>query len=121
MTTSPGKTAKVTLTMYIRSGFHVNSDKPNDDYLIPLKLTWDQGPLEVESIEYPAPQIEKTNFSDKLSVFTGKFTVTTNFHVAAGAAAGTGAQTGKLKYQACNDHQCLKPETVQVRVPVEIQ
>jgi len=116
-----GATAKVTLTMYVRAGFHVNSDKPNDDYLIPLKLTWDKGPLEVESVDYPAPQIEKTSFSDKLSVFSGSFRVTTNFRVAPGATAGSAVMTGKLKYQACDDHQCLRPQTIDVKVPVEIK
>jgi hypothetical protein len=116
-----GATAKVTLTMYVRTGFHVNSDKPNDDYLIPLKLTWDKGPLEVESIDYPAPQIEKTSFSDKLSVFSGSFRVTTNFRVPPDAPLGSGMMTGKLRYQACDDHQCLRPQTVEIRVPVEIR
>jgi len=121
VTAARGATAKVTLTMYVRAGFHVNSDKPNDDYLIPLKLTWDKGPLEVESVDYPAPQIAKTNFSDKLSVFSGSFRVTTNFRVPQGATPGSSAMTGKLKYQACDDHQCLRPQTVEVRVPVEIR
>jgi len=116
-----GATAKVPLTMYVRSGFHVNSDKPNDDYLIPLKLTWDKGPLGVESIDYPAPQIEKTSFSDKLSVFSGSFRVTSNFHAPPDATPGSGMMTGKLRYQACDDHQCLRPQTIDVRVPVEIR
>ena len=116
-----GAAAKVTLTMYVRAGFHVNSDKPNDDYLIPLKLTWDKGPLEADGIDYPAPRIEKTSFSDKLSVFSGSFRVTSNFHAPPDAPLGSGVITGKLRYQACDDHQCLRPQTIGVKVPVEVR
>ena len=121
MATTRGAAAKITLTMYVRAGFHVNSDKPNDDYLIPLKLTWDKGPLEVDDIEYPAPQMEKTNFSDKLSVFSGSFRVTTKLHALPDAPLGPATMTGKLRYQACDDHQCLRPQTINVKVPVEIR
>ncbi|MGA2182484.1 MAG: protein-disulfide reductase DsbD domain-containing protein [Bryobacteraceae bacterium] len=117
-----GQTARLTLTLYVRAGFHVNSNKPNDDYLIPLRLTWDKGPVEAGAVEYPEPQLAKSGFSDKpLSVYSGTFHVVTPFRAPTEAAPGPAAITGKLRYQACNDHECLQPRTMEIRVPVEIR
>ena len=59
----------------VRGGYHVNSNTPSDEYLIPLKLTWKStGALEAGPITYPKPSQEKYEFSEKpLSVYTGNF------------------------------------------------
>jgi hypothetical protein len=117
-----GQTARQTLTLYVRASFHVNSNKPNDDYLIPLRLTWDKGPIEAGAVEYPEPQLEKSGFSDKpLSVYSGTFHVVTAFRAPAEAVPGPATITGKLRYQACNNRECLPPRTMEIRVPVEIR
>jgi hypothetical protein len=117
-----GQTAKQSLTLYVRAGFHVNSNKPNDDYLIPLTLTWEKGVVEAGAVEFPAPQLEKSSFSDKpLSVYSGTFRLVTPFRAPVGAAVGSVTIVGKLHYQACNDHECLRPQTIEVRVPVEVR
>ena len=117
-----GQTARQTLTLYVRTGFHVNSNKPNDDWLIPLKLTWDKGAVDAGQVEYPAPQLEKSEFSDKpLSVYSGSFKLVTPFTAAAATTPGATTMVGKLHYQACNNHECLRPQTIEVRVPVEVR
>jgi len=107
----------------VQAGFHVNSDKPAEDYLIPLKLTWTStGALEPGPVVYPAAQLEKYEFSDKpLSVFTGKFDLTANFKVAANAPAGQGIAAGKLRYQACNDRACFPPKTIDIAISYQVQ
>src|SRR5207248_11062799 len=47
ITIKRGATVTQTLKLIILPGFHVNSDKPRDEFLIPLKLSWTNGPLEV--------------------------------------------------------------------------
>jgi DsbC/DsbD-like thiol-disulfide interchange protein len=107
----------------VRPGFHVNSNTPTEEYLIPLKLTWTAaGALEGGSVTYPKPSLEKYEFAEKpLSVFTGNFELVANFRVAANAPAGPGAAVGKLRYQACNDRACFPPKTIDVTVPYQIQ
>ena len=106
----------------MRSGYHVNSHQPGDDYLIPLRLTWDAGPLVVVEIEYPEPALERYPFSEEpLSVFTGDFKIRTRFHAGKNAPRGAGAISGKLRYQACTGKLCLPPRTVSVSLPVEVQ
>ena len=48
----PGEVADVALRIRIRRGYHINTDKPSEDYMIPTRLTWDAAPLEVKNIEY---------------------------------------------------------------------
>lgn len=106
----------------LRNGYHVNSDKPADEYLIPLKLTWEPGQLQVAEVVYPKAKLEHYSFSSKpLSVFTGDFDIVTRFKVPPKAQTGTSVLVGKLRYQACNNQMCLPPKTIEVRLPVDIQ
>src|SRR5262245_12584099 len=70
-----GAAVQAKIPMAVDAGFHVNSNAPNEQYLIPLKLTWKStGALEAGQIVYPKPSQEKYEFTEKpLSVFTGKF------------------------------------------------
>ena len=109
--------------MTVHAGYHVNSNTPSDEYLIPLKLTWKStGALEAAQTVYPKPSLEKYEFSEKpLSVYTGSFELTANFKVAANAPAGPGVAVGQLRYQACSDKACFPPKTVEVTLPYQIQ
>jgi DsbC/DsbD-like thiol-disulfide interchange protein len=114
---------QVKIPVTVKEGYHVNSSKPSEEYLIPLKLTWTQtGALEGGTVTYPKPALEKYEFSETpLSVYTGAFDLTANFKVAANAPAGPGAASGKLHYQACSNRACYPPKTVDVTVSYQVQ
>ncbi len=117
-----GSTMEARVTVQLRNGYHVNSNTPADEYLIPLKLTWTASPFAAVETIYPKPKMEKYSFSAKpLSVFTGDFDILTRLKVPATAPAGPGVLVGKLRYQACNDNSCLPPKTIEVRLPYQIQ
>jgi len=110
------------VTVQLRKGYHVNSNTPEDEYLIPLALSWDAAPLELQQIIYPKASRAKFSFSEKmLSVYAGTFDIISRFRVPAGAPAGPLVISGRLRYQACNDTMCLPPRNVEVRLPVEIR
>ena len=116
-----GAVASAKLTVQLRPGYHCNSNKPSEDYLIPLKLTWTAAPLEVADVTYPQPRLETYSFSKQpLSVYSGDFEIVTKFKVPASAAVGTMVLSAKLHYQACNDRMCLQPKTVDISLPVDI-
>jgi hypothetical protein len=122
LTIQRGATAEFAVKAQLQPGFHVNSNMPGDDYLIPIKLTWNKDPLEAEQVTYPKPQMEKLGFSpNPISVYTGIFEIGTRFKAPAGAMPGMAFMNGKLRYQACNDKECLPPRTVDVRVTLDIQ
>jgi DsbC/DsbD-like thiol-disulfide interchange protein len=121
LTAKRGETVKQTIKAVVLDGFHVNSDKPRDEFLIPLKLTWDSPkPLETKSVTYPKPEEMDLNGSQVL-VFTGTVPIETEFTVAKDAPKGPATITGKLKYQACNNHMCFRPMTLDVHFPVVVE
>jgi DsbC/DsbD-like thiol-disulfide interchange protein len=113
--------AKIPVT--VKAGYHVNSNTPSDEYLIPLKLTWKStGGLEAGQVTYPKPSQEKYEFSEKpLSVYTGNFDLVAHFKVAANAPAGPGIAVGQLRYQACNDRACFPPKSIEISVPYQVR
>src|SRR5262249_4985875 len=114
-----GTVVTTKIVAQLRSGYHCNSDKPSEDYLIPLKLTWTPAPLEIAEVVYPKAQMEKYAFSETpLSVYTGDFEIVTKFKAPASPPPGPAVLTGKLRYQACTDRMCLPPKTVDVSMPI---
>ncbi len=120
ITVKRGGAAIAILKVSVLPGFHVNSDRPKDEFLIPLKLTWSGGPLEVTSMTYPQPEEIKVG-SDMLRVFTGTFDLRTEFKAPEQAPLGTATMAGKLRYQACNSEMCFRPATVEIRLPVIVE
>jgi hypothetical protein len=117
-----GAPATITLKVSLPAGFHANSNKPTDPNLIPLTLKWTKGPLTGAAITYPKPELEQYGFTagKKISVVTGDFDLVTRFNVPADAATGLTAETGTLRYQACNDRMCFAPKTVPVNVTISV-
>lgn len=113
----------VALKLSMRPGYHANSDKPSEDFLIPLRLTWDsKAPVEAVETVYPKAKLEKFEFTEKpISVVDGDFEIVTRFRRAPNAMPGPAFLSGKLRYQACNDKMCFPPKTIDVKVPLLVQ
>lgn len=121
ITANPGAEAKATISVTVAAGYHANSNKPSEDYLIPFSLKWEDGSLRPVSVTYPKAQLRKLTFSNRpLSVFTGSFNIVTRFHLPDNAAPGKVDVKGKLHYQACDDRSCQPPKTLEVSLPLEI-
>jgi thiol:disulfide interchange protein DsbD len=117
-----GEEVSQKLTLELKPGFHVNSNAPADEYLIPLRLTWGKAPLEAGQIAWPKPEFQHYAFSEKpVSVFSGQFEILTHFKAPSDATPGFAMMNGKLRYQACNDKECLPPKTIDVQFAVDIQ
>lgn len=104
----------------VQPGFHVNNDKPKDEFIIPLKLAWTPGLLETKGIEFPKPEEVKVGTQDLL-VFTGTFPVKTVFQAPADAPKGPATLVGKIRYQACSSDMCFRPSNIEVKLPVVIE
>ena len=115
-----GKEFQVAVVAEIKSGYHVNSHKPSDEYLIATTLTPQLPPgFQVLDTIYPAGRQEKFSFSpDKpLDVYTGSVTFKLRVVAQADAAIGAVNIPVILRYQACNDTTCLPP----VKIPVDVR
>jgi thiol:disulfide interchange protein DsbD len=101
-------------------GFHIQSNHPKLDYIIPstLTLTPAQG-ISVTRIGWPQAQEKKFSFSpDPLAVFEGNFVLPVTLKT---GAAGTVTLHGVFRYQACNDQLCRPPVKQPVTLTVQVR
>jgi len=118
-----GGSKNVTLDFRIGSEYHINSHTPKSPLLIPtvLKLS---GPeqVTVADLKYPAGQDVSFPFSpdEKLSVYSGEFTVEAVLKTATNVPAGTYPITGTLRFQACDHSACYPPKNLPVQFQVTV-
>jgi cytochrome c biogenesis protein CcdA len=109
----PGGSIRAALHVRIPPGYHVNSDEPLDEFLIPtaLAVTPPAG-FTVREIVYPDSILISTQFSDdRMSVFENVFAIGVALEVAEGVGPGDHAIPATLRYQACDDKYCLAPKS----------
>jgi thiol:disulfide interchange protein DsbD len=105
---------KVALEIDVSVGWHVNSHKPYEDYLIPTQLTILENPnFTLENVAYPEPHDYKLAFSETpLSVWEGKIFIGGMVKVGKDVIPGKYQVVVELYYQACNDMSCIAPTAV---------
>ena len=118
-----GGRAQGTVVMDIPSGYHVNSNRPLERFLIASKLQF-ESPAGVRfgPILYPRPTLRSVNFSkSKVSVFEGHTTIRFTVTVPASFKSNSVELKGKLTYQACSDDVCFQPKTRDVKLWLKVE
>lgn len=119
----PGGGIRGALQVGISGKYHVQSDKPADEFLIPTVLTVNTpGGITVAEIAYPEPVILEAEMISELplAVFEQQFTIGVAFEVGADVAPGKHPIGVVLSYQACDDRQCLMPSAVEVTAQLTV-
>lgn len=117
-----GGRLEIAVEFAVAPGYHINSSKPSQDYLIPTRVEWSLSVLKHLENVFPSTQSKQFSFSprQKLAVYEGVQTLKARFAVPKTAPLGKIALEGKLRYQACDDKACYPPASVTIQVPVEI-
>jgi thiol:disulfide interchange protein DsbD len=118
-----GQAFQVAVVVNIANGYHMNSHKPTDAYLIPTTLTAQlPAGFTLADTVYPAGHLEKFAFSPSqpLDVYTGSVTLRMKLNAQAAAPLGHSTIPMVLRYQACNQTTCLPPVKVPVSVEVQV-
>ncbi len=113
VTIGRGKPSPVTLQFRVAPGFHINSNKPTSELLVPTVLSLDPPTdIVVGKITYPAGVDANFEFapSETLNVYAGKFDITALVTAAKAATPGKYRVHGLLKYQACDNRACYPPK-----------
>jgi hypothetical protein len=113
----------VRLDFRVASGFHINSNAPKSEFLIPTALKMDlPTDIVLGKIEYPAGQDLAFPFSpdEKLSVYSGDFAINLVVHPLKTVVPGKYVMHGVLRYQACDNAQCFPPKTLPVSFDVKV-
>jgi hypothetical protein len=117
VTVQAGKSSPVELHFRIAQGLHINSHNPGNEFLIPTVFSIpDSEKVKLKAADYPNGAFVTLPFDpkNKLSVYTGEFIIQAKIM----APEGNHLLQGKLRYQACNDNQCLPPKTISVPIDV---
>lgn len=118
-----GASKEVSLDFRIGSEFHINSHTPKSPLLIPtaLKLVAPEQ-VTVADVKYPAGQDMTFAFSpdEKLSVYSGDFSINAVLKAPASVPAGTYPVKGELRFQACDHSACYPPKTIPVQFQVTV-
>ncbi len=104
-------------------GFHVNSNKPNSEFLIPTALKINAPTdIVIGKITYPPGQEASFPFApdEKLSVYSTEFSVGVIVRPLAGVVPGKYMLHGELKYQACDNAACYPPKKLPVEFEVKV-
>lgn len=103
-----GDDVEGTIVAKVEQGWHINSDKPTEEFAIPTALTLEEG-AELVAVSYPAHAMKAFEFTGgkQLAVFDGTVAIPFKAKLKAGAAT----IKAKLYYQACSDTVCLPPNS----------
>jgi hypothetical protein len=118
-----GKANSVELRFHVSSGFHVNSNKPSAEYLIPTTLKLDvPTDIVLGGVTYPEGQQMSFAFApdEKLSVYSGEFDLAVMVRPLASVLPGKYVFRGELKYQACDNAACYPPKKLPVQFEVKV-
>jgi thiol:disulfide interchange protein DsbD len=117
-----GKAAVLNIDLDISPSYHINSNRPLEDYLVPTTVKFDPQPdVTFGKTVFPPAPLKKLPFSDSpMAIYTGTVRIAVEITPAAGLGSKEVAISGKVGYQACNDRYCLRPaaQAFSVKVPV---
>lgn len=117
-----GKTATATIVMDIPGGLHVNTNRPGNQYSIPLKIRVTGAGLKLGAVIYPRGTVKKFSFSeDQLSVYEGRTTFRFTVNVPASFKGSTAKIHVAADYQSCTDEVCYRPRSGEVTLSASVK
>jgi len=115
-----GAECRVVLAVSILKEWHINSNKPNDESLIPTKITSVNKSFPIANIVYPKPDERILAISEKpVSVFENEIKIGLTFKINKSTSNGKYKIPIQFGYQGCNDQLCLPPATAAVELNIE--
>src|SRR5271155_2075821 len=123
VTAVQGKAATVPLTFRVASGYHINSNQPKSEFLIPTALKVEATTdIVIGKTTYPDGQDMSFAFDpdEKLNVYTGEFKVDVQVRPLHSVQPGKYVVRATLKYQACDNAACYPPRQLPVSFDVKI-
>jgi suppressor for copper-sensitivity B len=119
-----GETVRLAALVTVEDGWHLNSNQPTFDFLIPtaIDLIVPDG-WRLEKIDYPPGVMKKFAFTggQAISVYDGEVTIMARLVAPDDAAPpDKSVVDATLEYQACSDTICLPPVTTSASVLVSL-
>jgi hypothetical protein len=113
-----GDSTRLVAQVRVPEGWHIQSNAPLDSFLIPTELRVQGEGLAFGKPLYPKPVVEEMPaLGGKVAVFEGVFEIQVPAKKASSKTGNAALRSVKvtLRYQACNNTQCLPPREVNAR------
>lgn len=110
------------VNVQINENWHINSNKPSDEFLIPTELRIEPSDeYKVSRIIYPEPTLKRLAFAEQpLAIFEGDFNIRLEGKILQTADSLVTVK-GSLYYQGCNDQVCLPPTDLPFGLEIPIR
>ncbi len=117
----PGSEFKIAVKVIVDSGWHINSDKPHEDFLIPSQFSIDTSVFKLIKVVYPEAQDLKLEISETpLSVWESDVFIAALIRIPENLNPGKYILPVYLDYQACNDITCMPPNYAKDTLEIEV-
>ncbi len=108
-----GSELKFALKGKVSDTWHINSNKPNDDFLIPTTVELQHNDFKLENVLYPKVKEYQFGFSDKpVAVYEGEITIAGIIKIPENVQINSYIIPIVFTYQACNDVTCMPPNSI---------
>ena len=116
----PGSQFQIAVVVEILEGWHVNAN-PAGEGLIATEVIFPDTPhLTFGEVVYPKGEVLALGSIGEAPVYHDTITIGVQADLSQTASIDPMTLDLELRYQACNDEQCLLPETLTFAVPIEI-
>jgi uncharacterized protein YyaL (SSP411 family)/cytochrome c biogenesis protein CcdA len=117
---APGQTMHVAVNIGIDEKWHINSNKPLQDNLVPTSISLQDSPaFKIGDVQYAEGQTVNLAFSpEPLSVYEGMVLFDVPVTLSEAAAPGKHDLKLAVNVQACDDSACLAPEELTLRFEI---
>ncbi len=121
---TPAKNEQIGVEVQVKiaTGWHINANPAGQDNLIPTTITVAKdAPIEIVEIKYPKGKSVQFAFSTEvLNVYEKTFTIPLKLKLKPNTSIKKNNPiTLKFNYQACNDTECLLPQTLDIPLKLE--
>ena len=123
VTVVQGRSGTVPIQFRVISGYHINSNRPKSEFLIPTVLKVDATTdIAITGTTYPEGKDMSFAFApdEKLNVYTGDFGVNVRVRPLRSVQKGKYAIRGTLKYQACDNAACYPPKQLPITFDMQV-
>jgi len=117
-----GRIIQAAIVIDIPSGYHINSNRPLESYLIATQLKVDApSGIRVGPTVYPRALLRTFKFSKKqLSVYEGRAVLRFNVTVPVNYSSGSVDLKARVRLQSCNEEVCFPPKTQEVNLSIGV-
>jgi uncharacterized protein len=117
-----GETVRFAVVLDIEEGWHINTNPAQPDFVKPTTVSFKgKHGSKLKEITYPKGRnLTVAGMKEPQSVYEGQVLLFGDLTVPENAARETEELTVEVKFQACNEKQCLAPKTAKLvgKVPV---